>query len=648
MLDAIRKKKKSVFIRSIFWIIIAAFVGTIFLVWGKGEFGNEVDDRLAVEVNGSRINLDVYEQTRQDLASFYRQIYGGQFSPELEKRLHLPQQALQKLIDQTLLLQEGKRLGITVSKKELIDSIAAIEAFQVDGVFNRQQYIGLLAHQRLTPAQFEQSQRNHLLMEKTQNKLAESAKVSDDDVLNAFKKREEKINLDFVRMKPSAFEEKVTIDNSKLEEFLAEHKEMFRVPEKFVLDYVTFDPANFREQAGDHTPEERERYYNRHREQFEIDESVKVAQIVLGFPENADDAAKEQVRALAEKTLDELRTGADFAKVAAERSADKESAAKEGVMGTFGRDGALAPELEDAVFALRKGQISEPIAMDDGYHLIKLLEYTEAGFKPLETVLDEVNAGLSEEKARALALDKAMDFYNINRREHDLAAAAKAAGMPLGTTPPFETGEAAGDLGILPENAAMVTDQAPGNLTRPMSVGGKIVVMALRERQPSFIPQLAEVHEKVEQMMREESAAQLAKDAAAAILKALADGRKLEEAAQEQHAVVEETGLFTRRNDPFVPLVGNVGDDFASLFQLGEAQAAIDHPLAVGDDFVVITLKEREEANVDLLVDSERNMLRDSLLIHKQQESINNRLAELRKEAKISLGPVLRQIMEER
>ena len=142
MLDLIRKKQKTTVVKVVFWVIIATFIGTIFLVWGKGDEQTR-EFTVAAEVNGTEISFDEFKSTYNSMYNFYRNIYGQSFTPEMERQLRLPEQSINTLIDQTLLLQEAHRLKLSVSKEELVQSIAAIPAFQVDGVFDKQQYLFL-------------------------------------------------------------------------------------------------------------------------------------------------------------------------------------------------------------------------------------------------------------------------------------------------------------------------------------------------------------------------------------------------------------------------------------------------------------------------------------------------------------------------
>ena len=91
MLDLIRKKQKSVLIKVVFWTIIAAFVGTIFLVWGKGSRGPG-GAGVAIKVNGDKITFEEYRSVYENLRRAYQNVYRERFNPEMEKQLQLGRQ----------------------------------------------------------------------------------------------------------------------------------------------------------------------------------------------------------------------------------------------------------------------------------------------------------------------------------------------------------------------------------------------------------------------------------------------------------------------------------------------------------------------------------------------------------------------------
>lgn len=127
-------------------------------------------------------------------------------------------------------------------------------------------------------------------------------------------------------------------------------------------------------------------------ERFTLPEEVQVRHILLPVKRDGGDDA--QVKAEAEQLVRELRQGADFAALARTRSADKASAQRGGNLGFFPR-GKMAPEFEEAAFALRKpGELSAPIKTSFGYHVIELVERKPAQTKPFDQVLPELREEL--------------------------------------------------------------------------------------------------------------------------------------------------------------------------------------------------------------------------------------------------------------
>ncbi len=145
-------------------------------------------------------------------------------------------------------------------------------------------------------------------------------------------------------------------------------------------------------------------------ERFKVDEQVRARHILIAGKEAA-------ARAQAEKVLEEIKAGADFAKLAAERSADKGSAAKGGDLGFFGR-GKMVPEFEAAVFALQAtGDLSGVVESQFGYHIIQLQEKKPASIRSFEEVKDELIKEVStnvKHEARVAYAQKVQQGMKVN------------------------------------------------------------------------------------------------------------------------------------------------------------------------------------------------------------------------------------------
>jgi len=644
MLDLIRKKQKTIIVKVVFWAIIATFVGTIFLVWGKGEEGFGQDTTAAVTINKTRIGFDEYQSAYSNLYRLYQNIYREQFTPELEKQLGLRQQALDALIEQSLLIDEAKQLGVSVSQKELVATIAAIPAFQENGAFSKDLYLQVLNYQRITPDEFENMQRRQLLIERVREHIQKNVTVTDADIVDEHRRQNEKVDLTFVRLAPAKFESKVKIEEQALNDFFTARKEDFRLPETVALRYLLFEPQQFAQQVVVEEAD-MERFYRRHLDRFDIPEQVRAAHILLRLATDAGEIMRQQKRQLAEKILAEAKAGKDFAQLARQYSDDPGSAGKGGDLGYFPR-GTMVTAFEEAAFSLRPGEVSDIVETPFGLHIIKCDGRIEAGIQPLSEVADQVKAAVISEKSRAIAFEKAMDAYNVNRKDGNLDAAAKANGVEVKETGFFARQEPVDSLGEVPGINAAAFTLKEGELARPAELPQGVILFSVKARRESRLPELAEVRSDVVRTYRQEQSKALAREAAAGLLEAAKAGQSLETLARQQGEAAEKTGMFTSSYGAFVPGVGNAEALAKAAFTLTKESPAAPEIYEVDGTFVVAALSQRQEADPTGLTEAIRSELRETMLARKQEEALANHLQNLRDKATITIAPTLLSSLE--
>ncbi len=640
MLQLIRTKQKTFIVRIIFWVIIAAFVGTVFLVWGRGGETGPTGSNAALQVNDTKISYEEYQSAYSNLYNLYQGIYRESFTPQLEKQLNLPQQALDQLISQALLMQEAEKTGFTISEEELVSSIATFPAFQQDGKFSRERYIQVLNYERTSPEQFEASQRRQLLVDKLREQLQQNITVTDDEIEAAFRTENDKINLNFVRLMPASYENKVVVTEDALLEYFTAQQEDFRQPEKIALRYLQFDPSRYEKEVANFSDEELNRYYRRNIDLFEIKEQAKASHILIKVDKEADDIQKEVRRSLATSILQQINEGEDFATLARAKSDDPGSATKGGDLGYFGRGTMVAP-FDKAVFSMTPGEISELVETDFGYHIIKLEEYIEPGVKPLAEALDEVKNGLRTEKARQLAYEKAMDAYNINRKSGDLDAAATANDLGIKETGLFDRTDAIDGIGREEAITAAAFSLRNDELARPVQTTQGIFLFKIKERQESRIPELKEVKAAVEAAYRKAKSADLAKEAADQLLAATLEMKSLNKAAKAAKVQVEETGLFSSSYGAFVPRIGSIQELSDAAFALDSENPLAQSVFTQNESYILISLKKTETADMEKLDDAERKKIEDRLLAEKKEARLKDKLKELRDASQISIDPSL-------
>jgi len=636
MLDFVRTKQKSMLIKIAFGLIILSFVIGYTMLTAPTDNGTNQAGDVAARVNGEEISYTVFQNTYSTLYNLYQNIYQGNFDANLEKQLNLPRQAMQQLVEEQLLVQQASAYDLDVTQEELVNSIAQFEAFQLNGEFNRDRYLQVLSYQRITPDQFENSQRRQLLTQKVRNRLQEGAEVSQEEIEAAYHKENDKVNLNCVWLTPTLVETKVKVTDEKLAEFFKQNIENFRVPEKISLRYLQFDPARYENEISAFTDDELERYYRRNLDLFEIKEEVKASHILLRLAEDADQATIDKRRTLAEELLKQLKDGADFAKLAKANSDDQSNATDGGEIGTFGR-GIMVKEFEDVAFSLRPGQLSEVVRSPFGFHIIKVDEYTEPGVKLLVDAIDTVKAGLMVEKARQLAYEKAIDAYNINRKTGDLNAAAETNDLGVKETGLFGRDDAIDGIGRVADISAAAFTLKDNELARPVQTTQGVFLFALKERQPSKLPELDDVKAAVEVAFRAEQAQTLAHELADKLLIEASKAKNLPAAAKALKLNLEESGEFSRSFGSFIPRVGNSEELAAEAFKLTAEAPVAPKVYELGNRFLVAALKTSTTADFTTLDEAARTQLQSRLLLEKQEKMVTDKLDQLKEEAQLEI-----------
>src|SRR5688572_292175 len=190
MLDALRKRKRSWIITFLLGLIIVVFIA----FYGGNKLGDEASQDVA-EVNGELITQREFAFQYQKALERYRDMLKGSLTPELEKSLNLRGTLLEELIQKKLVLQEARSLGLATTDEDLLIAISQVPDFQVNGRFNKDRYLQLLRANRISPAQFEEEQREQLTIQRLYSIIVDGVQVTDREVRDRYQVEQEKINL---------------------------------------------------------------------------------------------------------------------------------------------------------------------------------------------------------------------------------------------------------------------------------------------------------------------------------------------------------------------------------------------------------------------------------------------------------------------
>jgi peptidyl-prolyl cis-trans isomerase D len=623
MLDTIRRSQPAI-IKGILGAVVLAFVATIFLDWGWQPSGRP--DGQVGSVGGESVSLQEFQMTYTNLTDFYRQLYQERFTEDLARTLNLKQQALDTLVQRKLLLREAKRQGLQVSDAELIEKVQAYPVFQMNGHFDHARYLQVLRLSRLTPADFEQNQRDDLLLGKLENLIKDGVQVTEAEVKQSFIHEKEQVNIEYVRIDPAQYVSQVQVSDVDLSSYYQEHLERFRKPEQMRLGYVIVDPERLIELV-EVTEEQLRQYYELHKEEFHREEQVRARHILFKLPQQAGADEETRVRGEAETTRQRILAGEDFATLASQLSEDPVSAQQGGELGFFKR-GEMVKPFEEMAFELKPGVVSDPVRTDYGYHLIVVEEVQEAGYKPLDMVRDELRMRLTREDTLRLAEAKAQTVHEAMVAAGDNWIAAVHS---LELVPRETAFVAAGEVVEGVENSTALIQTAStlqdGEVSRPTLIGDQYVVEKVLERQATHIPAFEDIQEEVRHALVQERARVLARQKADDWLAAVQAGQSLHQLAQDVHAHPEQTGFFAR--NATIPKLGRPQELIRDAFRMRVGEGRV---VDLMEQPAVVVLVEHKAFDT-AAYEQEKTQMQQRVLRQKREQAFSQWSNELRRQA---------------
>lgn len=481
-------------LKIVLWFVVVVFVLLIFVDWGTGRQGGGGMASVAAQVGDVLITESQFLKELRSTEDRYRQMYGQQFEA-VRDQIDFASLTVQNLIDRELLIKQARTMGLAVSDKELLDRIMSFEAFRrEDGSFvGEDLYARVLRVNNTSPEDFEASLRRDMLIEKLQQAFTAGISVPDSEVEREYRKRNESASFEVAFVGVEAALGEIQVPEAEARRYYDEHRQEFDRPEQRALQYLLVDDARLR-RAMTISEAQITEYYASHANEFQRAEEVRASHILIrpsGDGEDAPQAAAARARALYTRAI---APGADFAALAREASDDPGSKDSGGDLGWFGR-GRMVKEFEDAVFALRAGEVSQPVESQFGFHVIKLLDRRAAGQQSLDEVRETIRQRLAEGLAegegsrRAQALKERIDAAKLTTAEQWQELAASDEVVSSNVTPLFPVTEPIPGLGRDPELLAEVSMAKEGFVGGPRrSTRGWIVYRVAQVRKAGVLP----------------------------------------------------------------------------------------------------------------------------------------------------------------
>jgi len=622
VLNAMRKSADSPVLKILFVAIVL-----VFMFWGVGSMRASRME-VAARVNDEVVTRRQFDDAYKRLAAMYQN--AGQQAPPAD---YLRSQTLDQLIDAELLVQEADRVGLTVDEDELREAIASSPDFQSGGRFDKELYLRILQQNGFKPSDFEELQRRRLLAAKLQELVRGGVHVSDQELKDRFRYDNERLNLRFVRVAAAPLVGSVTVTDEDVQKFFTENQEQYREPERVRIKLIEFKPDEIAKQISP-TDAEVQAYYDAHIDEYRRPDEVHARHILFKVAPDASDADKAAARQQAEAVLTKAKGGEDFQELAKQYSQDT-NAVSGGDLGQFGR-GVMAPAFEQAAFALQPGQISDIVETPFGLHIIKLEEKLPARTQSLDEVRATIVKSLQLQQARRVALKKAEEAHDQLLDGKDFAQVAADAGIAVQTPAPFGRNESIPGLGMRAELSKEAFATEPGEIGEIVTEPDGYSLIAVEERIPSAIPDLAAVRPRVEADLRRRRAAEAAKQRAETLLATLKEQRDIDALAQQAGLTVEES-VQIGRFGPYLPNLGNAQDLKDAAFRLTPEAPVAPAVYDVGGDAVLVVLASKVPADENRF-ESEKAALRDRIAQRAEATAVRHFIDQLKAKADIRLG----------
>lgn len=630
MLHVLRAHKNS----KVVWAALTMIIG-VFTFWGIGvgiDAGQQVND--VASVNGRPVSQIQLLRAENNLVQTYRNALKGQFTPELRKGLNLRQRALDSLIDREVLAERAEQLGLTIGDQELRDSIATNPAFLVGGRFDKEAYLRALRYSSLTPADFEETMRKELAIERLQNVVWDGVSVDDQAVRDEIVSKDEKRVVSYVKVKASDYTMKVPVTDDLLRAFYDANVARFTEPERVRVEMIAYAPDKVPGIAAP-TDEEISSWYDAHvADRFTRQAEVRARHVLVKVDEDADAATREAARKKIEGLRKQVQDGASFEKVAREHSEDLGTAAQGGELGFFSR-GRMVKPFEDAVFSLKPGEMSGIVETPFGYHLVQVEEVRDEKKRTLVEVRDEVVSEIRKERGKDAAAALAKEDRAAWAGGKSAEELAGARGLQVDRPEPIARGGALPGVGTALALNNALWELSPGGLTEPIDANGTWVVAKMVEKLAPAPRPFDSVKEQVETAYRLQEGQKLASEAARKLLDAAKADGSLFKAAAAQRGEVERSEAF-QRGGPFVPGLGASNDLKEKAFALTDAKKLADAVVEVSGDSVVMELAEVQTPSDDD-VEKQVAQTKKTMLEQRRGGVFTRYLQELKKKAKIDV-----------
>ncbi|GAB3103315.1 peptidyl-prolyl cis-trans isomerase [Lysobacter terrae] len=575
-----------------------------------------------------------FERTRQQQRAQQGEAFDAKGFESAENKLRI----LDQLVNQRVQKLAASSAGVSVSDTMVRKEVMSIPAFQVDGKFNYERYRLALSSQfpPQTEKQFEALMREGLEGSLINVAIGDSSFYTPAETDRLLKLMYETRDASVLMVPPPAADT-APVSDAEIKSWYDAHAAAYRAPETVSLEYVEINGADLQVPAPDE--EALRKRYDEEKKQFVEQEQRLTSHILIQVDAKADAAAQKAAEAKARQIYAQAKApGADFAALARANSDDSGSKSVGGDLGWIMKDGGMPADFEKALFALKPGDVSEPVKSDSGWHIIQLREVKSAQQQDFalvrERLLREESEGARERAFNDLS-GKLVDL--VLKNPASLEASARELNLPVRTLGPVARNANEGILATpaVKRQAFDETRIQDGTVSDPIEIGpNHSVLLRVTAHTPERAMPLASVRDQVIAAVQADRTRKAAEKEGDALLARLRAGETLAQVAMSKNLPPPNVIPNVQRGMP-------VPDPAVSEAIFAAAAPAAGKPTpgkaSAGGTTVLFTVDKVTPGDIAAMPQAQRDRMRDQLANVAADAELKELVTSLRRGMKIKV-----------
>lgn len=607
------------------WFVIIAFIISIFAVWGgAGRLGEGGGKDTLVTVGKEKISVSLYRQTLIQRIEGMRREF-RELDSRFIQQLNIPQQILNQMIQQSLLTQLSKDMGIEATNDEIRKKIMSYPVFQKDGQFiGFAEYQKILDWNRIPLSDFENGLRQEIIIEKVIDVLTAGVTVTEKELWENYKNNNDTARIEYVTLDLEKLNLEKEPHPEEIQKYFEENRENYTIPEKRECDYYFVITEDLKAEV-ELTESEIADYYDENTARFKEPEQIQASRIYLPFAESDREIVLEQAKGI----LDRIKDGEDFGELAKTYSKD-EKAPESGDWGLYEWK-SLSQQEQDEINRMALGEVSEVLEIPEGVAILKVTLKEEEVTQPLEAVKDRITNILKDEKARQMAEQKIAQLEKAAKKENSLDIAAQSLGLGvrnsglLKENDPIEDIDPSGSISMTLFNLELK------EISSPIYTYQGVGLAQLRRIEPPRAAEFDEVKEDVTKDFTDLGKKDLAVERLEKVKQEL-NRKRMEDLAEDNS--LEYKTIEEHKRGQYIGVIGESKkiDELAFSLPLDEASDPVEYE----SGYALIRVLDRKEVTKEEFEEVKESE-KETYLERKKNQFFSSYLAKLQEDKEVKI-----------